>query len=183
MTTGHVFIATSLDGFIARKDGGIDWLDIPDVEIEDHGFEAMMASVDGLIMGRGTFDKVLEFGIWPYEKPVIVPSRSRTDADIPEHLAGKVRYNDLAPQALMAELGHEGWSRAYVDGGQLIQSFLREGLIADMVITRIPVLIGEGLPLFGPLDHDLRLKHVETQSYKSGLVSSKYEVIYPDQIA
>ena len=175
-TTGHVFIATSMDGFIAREEGGIDWLEIPGAEIEDHGFAEMMASVDGLVMGRGTFEKVLEFGVWPYEKPVIILSRSLSQSDIPDHLKDKVDLSKLDPESLMTDLYKRGWKRAYVDGGKIIQSFLSLGLIEDMVITRIPVLIGSGISLFGPLTSDIRLEHVKTDSYKSGLVSSKYRV-------
>ena len=178
MTTGHVFIATSLDGFIARRDGDLDWLTKYSAEGEDHGFAAMMASVDGLIMGKGTFQKVLSFDqAWPYEKPVVVMSRSLKETDIPDHLSGQVRLSDATPKAVMNELSAEGWRRAYVDGGKLIQSFLAEGLIENIWLTRIPVLIGEGLSLFGPVPHDIELEHLETQSFPSGLVSSKYRVI------
>jgi dihydrofolate reductase len=124
MTTGHVFIAVSLDGFIARRDGDIDWLENQGGENEDNGFAEMMASVDGLIMGRATFQKVLSFGEWVYEKPVIVMSRSLTQSDVPDHLRGRVRLSNSTPKALMGELSAEGWARAYVDGGKVIQSFL-----------------------------------------------------------
>lgn len=178
MVKGHVFIATSIDGFIARPNGDIDWLDIPGAEIEDHGYDEMMASVDGLIMGRATFEKVLSFDVpWPYEKPVIVLSRTLTAADIPAELSGKVRISSQTPKDLLQTLTEEGWTGAYVDGGQVIQSFLREGLIDDMVISRLPVLIGEGIPLFGVIPKDIRLEHVYTNSYASGLVSSKYNVM------
>lgn len=176
--TGHVFIASSLDGYIARKNGDIGWLDRPDMTVEDHGFDAFMASVDGLVMGRASFEKVLSFGIdWPYSKPVVVLSRTLTDTDLPGDLQGKVRTSSLAPEALMTELANQGWTRAYVDGGQVIQSFLRAGLIDDMVLTRIPVLLGDGLPLFGALDQDIVLEHQSTHSFASGLVTSAYKII------
>jgi dihydrofolate reductase len=178
MTTGHVFIATSLDGFIARRDGNLDWLMKHSTEGEDHGFAAMMASVDGLIMGKGTFQQVLSFEQgWPYEKPVVVMSRSLKEKDIPDLLSERVRLSDETPQVLMNQLNTEGWNRAYVDGGKVIQSFLAEGLIEDILLTRIPILIGEGLSLFGPVPHDINLEHLETQSFPSGMVSSKYRVI------
>ncbi len=180
MTSGHIFIATSLDGYIAREDGSIDWLEVPGAELEDHGFAEMMASVDGLIMGRGTYEKVLEFGVWPYEKPVIVLTRSLKAADIPEHIKDKVSFRASDPAELMTDLAREGWIRAYVDGGRVIQSFLSVGLIKDMVLTRVPVLLGGGRPLFGALQGDIRLNHVETQSFPSGLVSSRYQIIEPD---
>jgi dihydrofolate reductase len=178
MTTGHVFIATSLDGFIARRDDDLDWLMKHSTEGEDHGFVAMMASVDGLIMGKGTFQQVLSFEQgWPYEKPVVVMSRSLREKDIPDHLSGRVRLSDATPKVLMNQLNTEGWNRAYVDGEKVIQSFLAEGLIEDILLTRIPILIGEGLSLFGPVPHDIDLEHLETQSFPSGMVSSKYRVI------
>jgi dihydrofolate reductase len=177
MTTGHVFIAASLDGFIARRDGDVDWLTKYVVEGEDNGYDAMIASVEGLIMGRSTFQKVLTFGEWSYCKPVVVLSRSLKDDDIPADLRGKVRLSDATPQALMNQLNAEGWKRAYVDGGIVIQSFLSAGLIEDMIITRVPVLLGEGKPLFGSTPHDIELEHLETKTLPSGLVNSKYRVV------
>ncbi len=177
MTTGHVFIAVSLDGFIARRDGDIDWLENLDAENEDNGFAEMMASVDGLIMGRATFQKVLSFGEWVYEKPVVVMSRSLTQTDIPDHLKERVRLSRSTPKTLLGELDAEGWRRAYLDGGKVIQSFLSEGLIEDLWLTRAPVLIGEGLPLFGPVPHDTNLAHRDTRVFPSGLVSSKYRIV------
>jgi dihydrofolate reductase len=176
MTTGHVFIATSLDGFIARPHGGLDWLIKQRTAGEDHGFDTMMESVDGLIMGRRTFQDVLCYDDWPYRKPVVVMSRSLSEADIPEELQGRVRISELTPERIMQQLDSEGWARAYVDGGALIRSFLRAGLIADMVLTRIPILIGSGRPLFGDLDHDIDLEHVETRDFPSGLVRSTYQI-------
>ena len=177
MTTGHVFIAASLDGFIARRDGNLDWLMKYNVEGEDLGYNAMMASVEGLIMGKGTFQKILSFGEWAFKKPVVVMSRSLKETDIPDHLDGKVRLSDAPPRALMNQLSTEGWSRVYVDGGKVIQSFLAEGLIKDILLTRVPILIGEGLPLFGAIPDDITLEHLETKSFPSGLVSSKYRVV------
>ena len=177
MITGHIFIATSLDGFIARPDGSLDWLSEIDTTGEDHGFNAMMASVDGLVMGRGTFEQVLTFGEWPYTKPVVVLSQSMSPADVPDELSDKVTLSAQQPRELMDRLDRDGWQRVYVDGGKVIQSFLVDGLISDMVLTRAPVLLGEGLPLFGAVGQDVRLRHVETRSFPSGLVSSRYEVL------
>ncbi len=177
MTTGHVFIATSTDGCIARTDGGLDWLDIAGIEAEEHGFDAFLASVDGVVMGRGTYEKVLEFdGDWPYSKPVIDLSRTLTDRDIPTRLQNTVQVSNLAPRAVMENLSDQGWTRAYIDGGKVIQSFLRENLIQDMILTRIPVLLGGGVPLFGPLDGDIALVHQTTRSFASGLVTSTYKI-------
>lgn len=177
MVTGHVFIATSLDGFIARPDGSLDWL--PGLESDpggDYGYGDFIASVDGLIMGRHSFEKVQEFDPWPYPKPVIVLSRSMDASAVRADLRDKVEISTLDPRSLMERLAGRGWKRAYVDGGKVIQSFLREGLVSDMVITRVPVLLGEGLPLFGPLGGDIELKHLETRGYASGLVQSRYAV-------
>lgn len=178
MTTAHIYIAASLDGYIARPDHSLDWLMKQPTEGEEQGFEEFMASVDGLVMGRKTYEVVLGFGgDWPYQKPVIVMSRTLTDADIPAELAGKVRISPLAPEALMAELAGQGWARAYIDGGQVIQSFLRAGLVADLVLTHIPILLGSGIALFGALDRDIDLRHSETRTFPSGLVQSTYEIL------
>lgn len=176
MISGHVFIATSLDGFIARNNGDIDWLLSRDVAEEDHGYNAFIKNIDGIVMGRGSFEKVVTFDPWPYSVPVIVLSKTLTSASVPEKLKGKVRIADLSPREAMNELMKSGWRNVYVDGGQIIQSFLRENLIEDMVLTKIPVLIGEGRSLFGKVTEDVTLTHVETKSFPSGLVQSFYKV-------
>ena len=169
-------MAVSLDGFVARADGGVDWLSKYMTEGEDNGFGAFMESVDGLVMGRASYQSVLTFGGWPYTKTVVVMSRTLTDADLPDELAGRVRFSNKSPNELMQELAAVGWKRAYVDGGKIVQSFLAEGLIEDMTLTRVPILLGGGIPLFGPLDRDIDLEHIETTPFPSGLVSSKYKV-------
>ncbi len=176
MTEGHVYIAVSLDGFIARPDGDLDWLMKQPTDGEDYGYEAFMASVDGLIMGRGSFEKVLTFPDWPYAKPVVVLSRTLRSADIPDALEGRVRVLSASPPQVMERLAAEGWRHAYVDGGRIVQSFLRDGLIRDLTLTRIPILLGQGRPLFGPLDRDIDLKHIETKTFTSGPVQSRYEL-------
>ncbi|WP_043062802.1 dihydrofolate reductase family protein [Brucella anthropi] len=180
--SGHVFIAVSVDGFIARTDGSIDWLErastdpLPGATSEDYGYAGFLAEMDCIVMGRGTFEKTLTFGAWPFTKPVIVLSSTLSDQNLRPDLHGKVRISNLSPGELFNELSTFGWRRAYIDGGKIIQAFLREGLIADFVITRIPVLIGEGLPLFGSLPADIVLRHNETESFASGFVQSKYGV-------
>jgi dihydrofolate reductase len=176
MPTGHVFIGTSVDGFIARRDGDIGWLTGFSSLGEDHGYAAHIDRVDGIIMGRGTFDAVKDFEPWPYDRPVLVLSRTLAQTDIPDALCGKVEIIDASPHDAMATAGERGWRGVYVDGGAVIQSFLRAGLIDDMVISRVPVLIGEGLPLFGAVEGDVALEHVETKSFPSGLVQSFYRV-------
>ncbi|MDF2234271.1 dihydrofolate reductase family protein [Albimonas sp. CAU 1670] len=178
--SGHVFVAASLDGFIARPDGSVDWLEVPGAEAEDHGYDAFMAGIDGLLMGAETFRTVLGFsgpdlGAWPYAKPVRVISRSLRPADLPAALAGRVELLPLPPREALEAVAAEGWRRAYVDGGRLVQAFLAEGLIEDLVLTRIPVLLGAGRPLLGP-GAEVRLEHLGTRAFPSGLVQSRWRV-------
>lgn len=178
MTTAYVFIATSLDGYIARPDGAIDWLLQRDDASEDHGYAAFIADMEMIVMGRGTYDTVSAFAAWPYDLPVLVLSEQLADADapVPEALTGKLRFSRLAPREVMAELAAQGVRRVYVDGGQLVQSFLRDGLIGAMVITTVPVLIGAGRPLFGALPRDVGVELVSSRSFPSGLVQSHYRL-------
>jgi len=171
-----VFIATSMDGYIARKDGGLDWLPGSDGESteadEDHGYSAFFASIDALVMGRNTYEMVCSFGEWPYTKEVMVMSRAYPRE--PVALREGVKGSSLPPQELLARLAEDGVRHVYVDGGRTIQGFLSAGLIQEMTITRIPVLIGEGIPLFGPLAHDIELQHLGTKAYANGMVQSRY---------
>jgi dihydrofolate reductase len=127
-------------------------------------------------MGRGTYQSVLSLGPWPYSKPVVVMSRSLTDANIPAELADRVSISVEPPRSLFERLAREGWRRAYVDGGAVIRSCLAENLIEEVILTRAPVLIGRGLPLFGASERDLRLVHQATQAFPSGLVQSRYSL-------
>lgn len=180
--SGHVFIAVSVDGFIARTDGSIDWLEPSPSEpsreaaSEDYGYDRFVTEMDGIVMGRGTFEKALTFGAWPYTKPVIVLSSTLSNENLRPDLRGKIRISNLSPSELFVELSGNGWCRAYIDGGKVIQSFLRAGLVADLVVTRIPILIGDGIPLFGSLPAEIHLKHIETTAFASGFVQSKYGV-------
>lgn len=168
-----VFIATSLDGFIARQDGALDWL--PSDGGEPHGYDEFIATVDAIVIGRKTFETVLTFDTWPYgTKPVVVlsarPSALRApDGAVCDMMAG-------TPPEVVARLRARGFEHLYVDGGVTIQGFLEASLIQRLIITRIPVLLGRGIPLFGPLSHDVRLEHVRTRSYPSGMVQSEYLV-------
>ncbi|WER45621.1 dihydrofolate reductase family protein [Cupriavidus sp. WKF15] len=177
MITGHVFIATSLDGFIARPDGDIGWLLERDDPAEDHGYPDFIADKDTIVMGRGCYEKVLTMGEWAYDKPVLVLSRKLAGTPVPETLQGKVRFSDRTPADTMSQLEATGVRRVYVDGGQLVQSFLRDGLIADLVVTTVPVLIGTGRPLFGALLHDVSLALESSRHFPSGLVQSTYRVL------
>ncbi len=175
MTSCHAFIAASLDGFIARPDGDIGWLGDFQAADEDHGYEAFIDGIDGLVMGRNTFTKVLAFGEWPYAKPVIVATRTLADAALPRALHDRVSLCAGTPAELVAMAAERGWRRVYVDGGRLIQSFIAADLLADMIVTRVPVLLGDGIPLFGPLSPSRTVRHVQTTAFPSGLVQSKYE--------
>ncbi|RDT50002.1 dihydrofolate reductase [Escherichia coli] len=176
MVTTHVFIAVSLDGYIARKDGDINWLLQRDDPTEDHGYTAFIADKDWIVMGRGSYEKVLTFNEWPYDRPVLVLSRQLTDAPVPEALKGRVQFSHRTPREVIDDLAAQNVHRVYIDGGQVIQSFLREGLVADIVITTVPVLLGSGIPLFGSLPHDIDLTLLSSRSFPSGLVQSHYRL-------
>ena len=169
-----VFVGISLDGFIARPNGDLDFL--PRDGGEPHGYEEFMASVDALVIGRKTFETVLGFGGWFYgRKPVFVlstrPLPPTPPGAVVERLSG-------TPAEIVSELeARGGIGHIYVDGGDTIQRFLRAGLIQRLIITRVPVLIGQGISLFGALDRDLALRHVATRHFASGLVQSEYEVL------
>src|SRR5579863_1713009 len=162
-----VFIGTSLDGFIARSDGTFDFL--PEGGGEPHGYNEFIATVDAIVIGRKTFESVLALPEWPYgDKRVVVLSSQPIDFSAVR--GGRVEQMSGPPAESVAKLAASGAHHLYVDGGITIQRFLRAGLIQHVTITRVPVLIGEGIPLFGAVPHDLRLRHVSTQSYPSGLV-------------
>jgi dihydrofolate reductase len=165
-----VFVGVSVDGFMARPDGGLDFL--PPSGGEPHGYDEFMATVDALVIGRKTYETVLGFGTWAYgKKPVFVLS-SRPLAPAPpgavvERMSGE-------PAGIVAQCAARGVGHIYVDGGITIQGFLRAGLIQRLIVTRVPVLIGSGIPLFGALPRDVVLTHVATRHYASGLVQSEY---------
>jgi dihydrofolate reductase len=172
--TISVFIGTSLDGFIARRNGSFDFL--PADGGEPHGYEEFFASVDALVIGRKTFETVLAFQEWPYGKKRVVVLSSGS-LDLSGVRGGTVEQMSGAPADIVAKLAASGAHHLYIDGGITIQEFLRVGLIQRLIITRVPVLIGEGIPLFGALPHDVKLRHVATRAYDSGLVQSEYNVI------
>ena len=171
--TASVFIGISIDGFIARPNGDLDWL--PAGGGEPHGYVEFMASVDALVIGRKTFETVLAFDVWPYgDKRVVVLSGRPVDFSAVR--GGVVEQMTGAPAEIVARLAATGAHHLYIDGGITIQEFLRAGLIQRLIITRVPVLIGAGIPLFGVLARDIRLTHVATRHYPSGLVQSEYLV-------
>jgi len=169
-----VFVGTSVDGFIARTNGTFDFL--PADGGEPHGYSEFFASVDALVLGRKTFETVLAFPEWPYgDKKVIVLSSRQLD--LSKAPSGRVEQMRGSPREIVAQLEARGVGHIYVDGGVTVQRFLREGLIQQLIITRVPVLIGEGIPLFGALPKDVRLEHVRTETYPSGLVKTEYRVL------
>jgi dihydrofolate reductase len=173
--TASVFVGTSVDGFIARLDGRLDWL--PDGGGEPHGYDEFIATVDAIVIGRNTFEIVLGFDAWPYgDKRVVVLSSRPVDLSVALARGGAVEHTGGSPAEVVAHLTASGAHHLYVDGGITIQRFLRAGLIDRMVITRVPVLIGDGIPLFGSLPHDIPLHHVSTRTFPSGLVQSEYRL-------
>ncbi|MNK59557.1 Dihydrofolate reductase [compost metagenome] len=164
-----VFIAVSLDGYIARRDGGIDWLHSVDMPGEDYGYQAFFDSVDVVLLGRKSYDVVLGFPEWYYgdKRCVVLTHRPA------ESLHGEEFYSgDVA--ALVQQLGESGVRRIYVDGGEVIQQFLKAGLIDDLTISVIPILLGDGIRLFAGGEPELPLFLEGSQSWASGLTQLRY---------
>ena len=170
--TVSVFVGASVDGFIARPNGDLDFL--PPGGGEPHGYNEFIATVDVIVIGRKTFETVLAMDEWPYgNKRVVVLSSRPVDLS---GVGGAVEQMAGDPAEIVSRLAASGAHHLYVDGGITIQGFLRAGLIQRLIITRVAVLIGDGVPLFGTLPHDNRLRHVATRHYPSGLVQSEYQV-------
>ena len=177
---GSVYIATSLDGFVARENGDLDWLsgshqDADESGEQDYGFQAFMDTVDVLVMGRNTYEMVLSTGQWPYGNKRVVVLSSRL-CQIPDSSPKTVELKSGSPIEIAKELLESGAKHLYIDGGKTIQGFLNAGLIQEITITRVPILIGRGIPLFGPVNEDVELQHIETRSFANGFVQSKYRV-------
>lgn len=170
-----VYIATSIDGYIAREDGSIDWLmELPNPGNSDYGFSVFLDRIDGIIMGRKSFETVLAFKEWPYPetKPIFV--LSNTLSELPIGLPPKLEIIKGELKAIVELLKDKGINNLYIDGGKTVQSFLNEDLIDEMIITRIPILLGSGIPLFGKNNLELKFEHVETEVLNNMLVRSKY---------
>lgn len=169
-----VFIATSLDGYIADKNGGIDWLNsVPNPENEDMGYIDFMSNIDALIMGRNTFETVLGFDMdWPYTKPVFILSNRLKQ--IPEHLKNKVFLVNGSLTDVLDYIHSKGFYQLYIDGGTTIQSFLKAGLIDDIILTRIPILLGGGISLFSERHKAIKLDLIGTKTYLNQITQSHY---------
>lgn len=171
--TNYVYIATSLDGYIADPNGNLNWLNnIPNPNKSDYGYLDFIKNIDAIIMGKNTFQKVLSFGKWPYHKPVFILSNSLKE--IPEDLIEKVEiiYGDI--KKLIQQLKEQGFKNMYIDGGQTVHSFLKKDLIDEIIITTVPVLLGDGIPLFHKLNQQLKFNHKNTKIYNNNLVKSHY---------
>ena len=171
--TNYVYIATSLDGFIATSNGGIDWLNnIPNLDQNDYGYSDFIKKIDAIVMGKNTFQKVLSFNKWPYDKFVFVLSNSLKE--LPKNITENAEIINGDIKKLMKKLTQRGFNNLYVDGGGAIRSFLKEDLIDEIIITRVPILLGDGIPLFNKLDQKLKFKHKKTNIYNNSLVKSHY---------
>ena len=168
-----VFCGISVDGFLARRDHTVDFLDTGGQE--PHGYDEFYGSVDVVVIGRNTYEFVVSYGKWLYgKKPVVVLSSRAIDFSWIKK--GVVEQMSGDPAAIVAKLEAKGYKHAYIDGGVTIQRFLSAGLIDRMIISRVPVLIGSGMPLFGPVPHDIPLRHVASRTFRGGLVQDEYEV-------
>lgn len=174
-----VYIAVSVDGFIAKPDGDIKWLENPAylLEGEDYGWHGFIESVDGLVMGRNSYEKVRSFDIdWPYTQPVIV--LTTRPLDVPADLTDKIIVMGGAPADILNQAAAQGFQHLYLDGGVTIQHFLKAGLVDRLILTRIPILLGGGIPLFGELPTSAELTLLSTKGYANGFVQTTYAVEY-----
>ncbi len=169
-----VFIARSLDGYIADKNGGLDWLSsVPNPEHLDLGYEKIINAMDAIVMGRTTFDMVCSFDIeWPYKIPVFVLSSSLKS--LPEGFEDKAEILKGPLSAILELIHKKGYTRLYIDGGVTVQNFLKEDLIDELIITTIPILLGGGTSLFGELPKEMEFEHVESVLYLDALVQDSY---------
>ena len=174
MKKNKVFIARSLDGYIADKNGGLDWLHmVPNPDRQDLGYEEFIKGVDAIVMGRKTFEVVCSFDMdWPYSKPVFV--LSNTIASLSKDFDGRAEIVKGSLQEILGQIHHKGFERLYIDGGMTVQNFLKEDLIDEMTITTIPILLGGGSPLFGELPEEMEFEHMESFLYLDALVQDTY---------
>lgn len=169
-----VYVGRSLDGFIAGKNGELDWLDaIPNPDGSDMGFYSFMARIDAIVMGRNTFEMVCSFGgDWPYKIPVFVLSTSLSA--IPEGFNDKASLVEGSLEEVLKSIHGGGFHRLYIDGGITIQHFLKEDLIDELIISTIPILLGGGIPLFQELPNSLAFEHVKSEVFLGQIVQDSY---------
>lgn len=171
--TNIVYIATSIDGYIARKDGNLDWLmEIPDPENSDYGFSEFMDRIDGIIIGRNTYETVIGFDQWPYTKPVFI--LSNTLKEVAGDVKRKAEIVSGKLEIIIDSLRKKGFENLYIDGGRTIQSFLQQNLIDELILTRIPIILGSGIPLFVSMDREIGFNHIETEIFDNTMVKSRY---------
>lgn len=164
-----VFIASSLDGFIARSDGSLDWLEAVQTEDEDYNYQAFFDSVDTLLMGRKTYDVALTFETWPFasKRCLVLTQRPKGAKHNEEFISGQ-------PQELLERLGAQGVKRIYLDGGSVIRQFLEMGLVDELTLSVVPVLLGDGIPLFMAGGREQRLILDSSRSWPTGLAQLRY---------
>ncbi len=181
MTDCAIFVGVSLDGYIARPNGDLDWLMGQSEGSEgsgEHGYNEFIAGIDVIVMGRRTFEKVLTFNKWHYgKKRVVVLAHKHVDIEGARARGGVVEQMSGKPPEVVSKLAARGAKHLYIDGGDTIQQFLRAGLIQRLVISRLPILIGQGIPLFGPLQRDIKWRHMGTHTFAGGMVQSEYQVV------
>lgn len=169
-----LYIAASLDGFIADRDGGVDWLEQATSDADgDYGYADFYEEVSALVMGRRTYEQVRGFGAWPYPgKPTVVFAHAPPDGDHPD-----VAFASGAPADVVTSLRDRGEGDLWlVGGGALIASFQAVGLIDTVILTLIPILLGDGVPLFVGTQPKVDLRHVDTRTFASGVVQLRYDV-------
>jgi dihydrofolate reductase len=169
-----VYIATSLDGYIADKNNNVDWLhSIPNPDNSDMGYHEHLSMIDALVMGRNTLELVLSFGIeWPYSKPVFVLSNTMTS--VPKGYEDKITLIKGELTTIVKDLNSKGFNHLYIDGGITVQNFLKEDLIDEMIITTIPILLGGGIPLFGVLNEPLHFKCIKSTQLIDAICQSHF---------
>lgn len=169
-------IATSVDGYISRPDGRIDWLQASGSGAAQHyDFASLLRGIDALVIGRRTYDQALSFGRWPYgDKRVVVLSHGYVH--VPGALARTVEFSPQSPGAVLQRLAWDGMARVAVNGGATIRSFLRDHLLAELTITRVPILLGAGVPLFEGLDAEVQLELLSVEALDDGLVQTRYRI-------
>jgi len=172
-----VFIAASMDGYIAREDGGIDWLENPNADPDqDYGYQAFINGIDAILMGRNTFNVVMNLPDWSYGGiPLFVLTHH--PSTLPLAKLENVQAIQGKPEEIIPELEKRGFHHVYIDGGNTISEFLSESLVDELIITRIPILLGRGIPLFNRMEKETRLKLLSTIDFKDGLVQNKYKVL------